>query len=145
MNRSTFEDELEKNGYLVYTNTGDSMFPLIRMNGDLVVIKKSEGPYKKYDVPLYKRPSGQYVLHRIVKVTRDGGYIICGDNRRIKEKGIEDSNIIGVLSSVIRNGKEIKCHSKPYLVYSRVWNFLFPIRSFFMFFRDLYLYLIKKR
>ena len=62
-NKSTFEEELERTGKLVYTNVGDSMMPLIRQDKDLLIIeKKPEGRLKKYDVPLYRRDSGQYVL-----------------------------------------------------------------------------------
>ena len=80
---ATFEEEIEKNGRLVYTNVGDSMRPLIRQGRDLLIIEKPQGRLRKYDVPLYKRDSGQYVLHRILKV-RDSDYVICGDNRWTK-------------------------------------------------------------
>ena len=81
MNKSSFEEEIRRSGYLLYRNVGDSMLPLIRQGRDLVLIsRKPEGRLKKYDVPLYKRDSGQYVLHRILKVRKDD-YIICGDNR----------------------------------------------------------------
>ena len=77
-NTSTFEEELERNGILIYTNRGDSMMPLLRENRDLIHIRRVNGRCRKYDVPLYKRDSGQYVLHRILKV-RKNDYVICGD------------------------------------------------------------------
>lgn len=80
MHKSTFEEEISHTGKLIYTNVGDSMMPLIRQNRDLLIIEKVSGRLKKYDVPLYKRDSGQYVLHRIIKVHKDD-YVICGDNR----------------------------------------------------------------
>lgn len=129
MINSSIEAELNKNGTLVYTNVGDSMFPLIRSNGDLIVIKKHNGPFKKYDVPLYKRESGQYVLHRVLKVKKDGSYVICGDNRFSKEYGITDKNMLGILHSVIRNGKEIKTTDVKYKIYSHIWCDFFLIRS----------------
>lgn len=89
MTKSTFEEQLEKNGRLIYTNVGDSMWPLIRQGKDLLVIEPVHGRLRKYDVPLYKRDSGQYVLHRILEVRRDD-YVICGDNRSRKEYGITD-------------------------------------------------------
>ena len=55
MNKSTFEEEIEKSGKIIYTNVGDSMMPLIRQNRDLLIIEKVSGRLKKYDVPLYKR------------------------------------------------------------------------------------------
>ena len=76
----SFEEELEKSGKLIYTNVGVSMRPLIKQDRDLLVIEKPKGRLKKYDCPLYKRPNGQYVLHRVVKVC-DDGYVILGDKR----------------------------------------------------------------
>ena len=73
-----FEDVIERDGRLVYTNVGDSMRPLIRQDRDILIIEKPHGRLKKYDVPLYKRDSGQYVLHRVLKV-REKDYVICGD------------------------------------------------------------------
>ena len=81
-----FEDIIERDGRLGYTNIGDSMCPLIRQDRDILIIEKPQGKLKKYDVPLYKRDNGQYVLHRILKV-RENDYVICGDNRYGKEYG----------------------------------------------------------
>ncbi len=98
-----FEDIIAEKGRLVYTNVGDSMFPTIQPR-DLLVIEAVRKPLKVNDVPLYKRDSGQYVLHRIVGI-KNGKYMMKGDNRTFIEKGITDRHIIGVLTSIIRNGK----------------------------------------
>lgn len=132
MSKATFESIIEEKGVLVYTNEGDSMYPLIRPTGDLVVIKKCETPLKRYDVPLYKRDSGQYVLHRILK-SKNGKYCMCGDNRYSVEKGIEDRHIIGVLSSVIRNGKEIRMNGFGQKLYAHLWCDLFFVRAIMLF------------
>ncbi|WP_028518354.1 S24/S26 family peptidase [Ruminococcus flavefaciens] len=128
MANSTFEEQLAKNGKLIYTNKGDSMMPLIKQDRDLLIIKPVQGRLKKYDVPLYKRDSGQYVLHRILKV-RKNDYVICGDNRWVKEYGIRDRHIIGVLVAVIRNGKEVSVNNWKYKVYVHLWCDLFPLRA----------------
>lgn len=128
MNTTTFEEEIARSGRLIYSNKGDSMMPLIRQGRDLVVIVPPCGRLKKYDVPLYKRDNGQYVLHRILKVRRDD-YVICGDNRWSKEYGITDENIIGVLSAVIRGGKEVPVTNRRYRLYVHIWCDLFPVRA----------------
>ncbi|MGN1410898.1 MAG: S24/S26 family peptidase [Oscillospiraceae bacterium] len=125
---STFEEQLEQDGILIYTNVGDSMMPLLRQHKDVIIIKKNTGRLKKYDVPLYKRSSGQYVLHRIIKV-RKHDYVICGDNRWQLEYGITDQNIIGVLVGFIRDGKEISVTNKKYLLYVHMWCDFFIIRA----------------
>ena len=126
-----FEEELERTGKLVYTNVGDSMLPLIRQGRDLLIIEKPHGRLKKYDIPLYRRDSGQFVLHRILKV-RENDYVICGDNRYSKEYGITDRHIIGVLTSVVHDGKELDFHGFAYRAYVFLWCGLFPLRAFIL-------------
>lgn len=117
-----FEDIINEQGQLVYTNVGDSMYPLIKPR-DLLVIKKITAPLKKNDIPLYKRDSGQYVLHRIVKI-KNGEYYICGDNRAFIERGITDRHIIGVLTDIVREGKTIPVNSPEFKSYVK----LLPLR-----------------
>ena len=126
-----FEDIIERDGRLVYTNVGDSMMPLIKQGRDLIIIEKPKGRLKKYDVPLYKRDNGQYVLHRILKVRNDD-YVICGDNRFSKEYGISDRHIIGVLTAVVRNGREVPVTDRRYNAYVHLWCDLFPLRAFIL-------------
>lgn len=127
MNKSSFEEQLDKYGKLIYTNVGDSMMPLIRQDKDLLIIEKPKGRLKKYDVPLYRRDSGQYVLHRILEV-RKNDYVICGDNRWTKEYGITDRHIIGVLTGIVRNGKTIPATDRKYQLYVHIWCGFPPIR-----------------
>lgn len=137
MRKSTFEEELRQNGYLLYRNVGDSMMPLIRQGRDLVLIeRRPEGRLKKYEVPLYRRDSGQYVLHRILQVRKDD-YVLCGDNRWQRETGITDRHIIGVLTAVIRDGKKLPVTDKRYRAYVHLWCDLFPIRAAVLWCRDL--------
>ena len=106
-----FEDVIAEQGRLVYTNEGDSMFPIIRAR-DLLIIEAVKEPLKIGDVPLYKRDSGQYVLHRIVAVKK-GKYAMKGDNRTFVEKGVTERQIIGVLTGIVRNGKTYPVETLP--------------------------------
>lgn len=128
MNKSSFEEELDKKGILVYTNKGNSMYPLIRQGKDVLIIKKCNTRLKKMDVPLYKRENGQYVLHRIVKVNSND-YVIRGDNTYSNETGVRDEQILGVLSGVIRDGKEISVNSLSYKIYSYFWYYTYYLRK----------------
>ena len=129
MNKSSFEEVLERDGKLVYPNVGDSMMPLLRQGKDLMVIeRRPTGRCKKYDAVLYKRPNGQYVMHRILKVRRDD-YVICGDNRIHREFGVPDEWIIGVLTAVIRDGKTIPVTDRQYQLYVHLWCDFFWIRA----------------
>lgn len=124
----TFEDEIARHGRLIYTNVGDSMMPMLREKRDLLIVEKPQGRLKKYDVPLYKRDSGQYVLHRVLKV-REQDYILCGDNRYRRESGITDRHIVGVLTAFVRDGREIPTTDRRYRLYVHLWCDLFYARA----------------
>lgn len=98
---------------------GISMLPLIVPERDSVELEAVPEKLKKYDVVLYKRPSGMFVLHRIVGI-RDGKYVMCGDNEMSRECGIEHDAVKARMSTVIRNNKEISVKSLKYKLYSRV-------------------------
>lgn len=123
---SHLEDILHRDGVLVYKTRGVSMRPLLKQDRDLVIIRPFEGRLKKYDVPLYRRRGGGYVLHRIITV-RDHDYVIRGDNTFRKEY-VPDSLIIGVLTDFKRKGREHSVNETGYRLYARVWNVLYPIR-----------------
>ncbi len=133
-----FEDIISEQGRLVYTNVGDSMYPFIKPR-DLLVIEKISAPLKKYDVPLYKRDSGQYVLHRIVKI-KNGEYYICGDNRFYIEQGVEDRHIIGLLTEIVRDGETISVYSSKY----RLYKLFLPLRRFIIRFKNIIRRIIRK-
>lgn len=99
------------------------MKPLIIPQRDSVILEKTSQPLKKYDVALYRRKNGQFVLHRIVDIKKDG-YVMCGDNQYIREYPVEHEAVIAVMKTVIRNNKKIQTSSFSYKLYSRVWVFL---------------------
>lgn len=127
MNNSTFESELAEKGRLVYHNRGTSMRPLIRQGKDLMVIEKPKGRLKRYDGALYINKNGDYILHRVLRVKEDS-YVICGDNCVEREYGITDKDVIGVLTGVVRNGKELKATDLRYRIYVHLWCDLIFIR-----------------
>ena len=112
----------------MYRIQGDSMMPLIDQRTDLVIIQKPKGPCGKYDVVLYRRDNGRYVLHRILKRRRED-FVICGDNRWKREYGITDKNVIGVMTGILRNGKEISLDTWKYRAYVRMWCDFFYVRA----------------
>lgn len=129
--RYSFEEMLDEKGYLVYTNVGTSMMPLLRQRQDVIEIrKKGPGRYKKYDVVLYKR-NGQYILHRILRVL-PSGYLIAGDHNTFVECDITDADILGVMTRVIRDGKDITMDNPFYMLYVHLWCDCYPLRMFLL-------------
>ena len=126
-NNYSFDEFLEKQGYLIYTGVGYSMMPLLRQKKDVIEIrKKTSGRCKKYDVVLYKRDK-KYILHRILKVFPDR-YIIAGDHNTFLDTPITDDMIIGVMTRIIRNGKTITTDNIWYKIYVHIWCDFYPIR-----------------
>ena len=127
----TFEEMLDKKGYLVYKNIGSSMMPLLRQHKDIFEIQKKEpGRCKKYDVVLYKRGE-KYILHRILRVLPDG-YLIAGDHNTFVERDVTDKMILGVMTRVIRGGKSITMDSLPYRLYTHLWCDCYTVRMFLL-------------
>lgn len=123
MNSETnIEQYLKEKGTLTYTFKGSSMRPLLRQGRDLYTLaSKSSDRCKKYDIVLYRNAQkGKYVLHRIVEV-RDDDYVILGDNCISKEYGVRDEDIIGVVTSINRNGKNIDVSDLKYRIYTHIW------------------------
>ena len=128
---SSFREQLLEHGKIIYTNVGFSMMPLLRQNRDVMIIESPEGRLKRFDCPLYVRKDGKHVLHRILKV-RENDYVICGDHNTEREYGITDADIIGVMTGIIRDGKEVNFNSFSYRFYCHLWCDFFYIRVFIL-------------
>ncbi|MBR4266989.1 MAG: S24/S26 family peptidase [Bacteroidales bacterium] len=140
-----FEDILERDGQLVYTNTGNSMMPLLREHRDILIInRKTDKRLRILDCPLFKRDDGKYVLHRVMWV-RKKDYVICGDNQWYLERGISDKHIIGVLTAVIRDGKRLEMNSFKMRLYSVLQWLFYPMRALWLFFFQCILPKLKRK
>ncbi len=131
-----FEDVLREEGVLYYTIRGVSMLPLIRQESDLVVIRRPDRPLRKFDVVLFRRGNGQYVLHRILRV-RSRDYVICGDNQWRKETGITDGQILGVMTGLLRGGEAVPLDTPAYRRYVFFRCGLFPLRAAYLWMKAL--------
>lgn len=107
---------------------GISMLPMIRQNLDSVVLSPICGKLRKYDIPLYRRDNGKYVLHRIIGAGNT--YICAGDNQFQPEPGIREDQMIAVVTSFYRKGREVSVSAWYYQLYCRLWHYSRPIRHF---------------
>ena len=121
------EKILAETGVYPSVTVGVSMRPLFKTHRDMVILEKPSDKLKKYDVVLYKTGE-KYILHRIIDVDElNSVYIIRGDNTYKKEYVSFDA-VIAKLVSFKRKGKSFSVENRGYRVYSRVWNFIYPIR-----------------
>ncbi len=132
----TFQDLLERNGCIAYTNKGISMMPLLREDRDVMLIKKRGSERcRKLDAVLFKRSGitgrGEYVLHRILKVNSDGTYWIVGDNCTSGEI-VGENSVIGVLTAIKRGNKTISVNNIFYRLYINTWCRWYHLRFFIL-------------
>ena len=120
------ERELEEYGVYASITAGVSMRPLFKTGRDMVIIEKPKGELSRFDVALYRSRSGAYTLHRVIRV-KDDEYLIRGDNT-FRIEHIAKDRVIGVLTAFNRKGKRHSTSELGYRIYSRVWNFIYPVR-----------------
>lgn len=111
------EETLAAGGCISLTSTGVSMLPMLGDRRDTVILEPVTSSLHVNDVVLYRRNSGQFVLHRIVAKEPDGDYVLCGDNQFILEHHISRRQIIGKLQSFTHKGRNIFCDSPIYKIY----------------------------
>ena len=111
-------EQIEMGGSVRFGPKGVSMLPMLRQGTDTVVISKAPDKLKKYDLPLYRRPDGHFVLHRVVAVNADG-YTMCGDNQVIRERGVPHEWILAVVTGFYRGDRYVDINDAEYKSYCR--------------------------
>ena len=108
--------------------SGNSMAPFLAHGRDTVYLSKLTGPLKRGDMILYRRKTGQYILHRIYRV-REGKYDLIGDGQLVIELGIGQEQILATVCAVRRKGKLLRKGNLCWEFYEHIWLALVPWRS----------------
>lgn len=124
-----FEEVLEKEGELFFTNVGFSMYPLIKQREDILHIIKTDN-YKKGDIILFKSHVDHYVLHRILKIKKDK-FITAGDYNYFKDQPITKEQILGKLISIKKKDGKLINLDKNKKARKFFYTNFFPIKAFF--------------
>ena len=111
-----------------FSPRGISMLPMLRQGIDSVVLSPLPERLRKYDLPLYQRENGQYVLHRIVKVGTT--YTCMGDNQFVAEPGLRHDQMIAVVTAFTRGKRTHQVTELGYRLYCRLWHYSRPVRHF---------------
>ncbi len=112
------EEQIKADKPVKFTPGGNSMLPLIRPDIDSVLIKKAPDRLKKYDLPLYRRRNGAFVLHRVVK-EKNGVYVMRGDNQNWLETGVAHEQILAIAVGMYKNDEYISFSGVKYWIYTR--------------------------
>lgn len=113
--------------------TGSSMAPFLIHERDRILISPVRDPLRRGDMVFFQRKSGQYVMHRIRKVKKNGEtgreeYDLIGDNQTETEGPIERDQIFGLITAVERKGKWLRPGCFWWEFFRRVWLRMIPIR-----------------
>lgn len=136
MNRESFQSFLEKsfdeNNPVTVRVTGYSMGPFLKnLRDSVVLIKAHDGNIKKRSIVLFQRQGGEFVLHRIIKINKDGSLTVNGDSQLWTET-IDRKQVSAVAESLIRKGRLVSCGGIAYRAEVWLWCFLKPLRGMFI-------------
>ena len=123
------EEILAGGGEFCMSPKGTSMLPLIVQGKDSVVLSRNfEDCANRYDIAFYRRKNGQFVLHRVMRIEKDGSFTMCGDNQTDLEKGIQKEQIIGYVTKIKKPKKTYRTDGFALRVYTFFWCFM-PYRK----------------
>lgn len=101
--------------------SGSSMTPFLISGRDCISLRKPlPKDLKKGKIALFRRTSGQFVLHRICSV-KNGEYYFAGDAQYETEGPIRSDQIEAVEDKVMRKGKWITGFSPEALFFRYIW------------------------
>lgn len=115
----TYQEILDEKGYLIISPAGRSMWPLIREKKDAMKLVPP-GAIKKRDIILYQRKNGDYLVHRVIQLSR-GSFVLCGDNQWKLEKDITSKMVLAVMEGYFRKERYRSVNHMGYRIYSRIW------------------------
>ena len=115
---------------------GGSMNPFLVDNRDCVLLVPVPERLRRGDIVLFRRSSGQYVLHRIVAVrrSRPGGhepvYVMRGDAQEMTEGPVARAQVRALAARVMRQGRWLTDRDLRVLFFRHLWcRRYFPRRA----------------
>lgn len=115
---------------------GGSMNPFLVDNRDCVLLVPVPERLRRGDIVLFRRSSGQYVLHRIVAVrrSRPGGhepvYFMRGDAQEMTEGPVARAQVRALAARVMRQGRWLTDRDLRVLFFRHLWcRRYFPRRA----------------
>ena len=94
---------------------------------DTIFFSAPDRELRRGDMVFYQRDSGQFVMHRIWKVKKDGYYIV-GDAQTDIEGPIRRDQIFARITKVNRKGKMISNGDFWWEFFEKVWIRMVPLR-----------------
>lgn len=122
------EEIINSGGQCKLRVTGYSMTPILKHLRDSVILTSPRiRKIKKGEIVFIQRKTGEYVLHRVLKIIDDETFIMNGDAQQWGEV-VKNNQVIGVCCKIVRNNKEISCDNLIYKCVIKIWQLCMPIR-----------------
>jgi len=100
--------------------TGSSMSPFLLSHKDTICFKAPQRPLRRGDMVFYERSTGQFVMHRIYKVRKNGLYIV-GDAQKDIEGPVDPVQVFAVVTKVNRRGQWVGPGNFWWEFYEHIW------------------------
>lgn len=124
---SVLKDLVEEGKEVGILIAGSSMEPFLKNERDHIYFKAPDRELEKGDMVFYRRDNGQYIMHRIVKVSSEGYYLL-GDNQVIVEGPLRREQIFAIVTKVKRKGQILEPGNLQWKFYAKVWPKTTPVR-----------------
>ena len=111
--------------------SGSSMTPFLVHGRDTVYLSKEKEPLRRGNMVLYRRDSGNYILHRVYRV-EETTFTMVGDAQTWLEPGIRPDQILAIVTAVRRKGKVLQPGSFWWDFFEKVWIRMVPLRPAMM-------------
>lgn len=111
--------------------SGNSMLPLLIDKRDSVTLVRPETPLKVGDIVLYQRSTGEYILHRVCRITHQGFYAL-GDAQMLIEGPLDPGCVFGRVTAIRRKGKSLSHGSIWWEFFEHIWIRMIPCRHTLM-------------
>lgn len=122
------QELLEEGKEVPLTVSGNSMAPFFIHGRDKVLLEPAKDRMRKGDIAIFRRKSGQYILHRIYRVSKGNQYFFVGDAQTEIEGPIDREQIFGKVKAVCRKGKWLQQGDFWWEFFEHVWLHMIPAR-----------------
>jgi len=110
--------------------TGNSMFPFVRRNDVAMIEPLDSGPFRVGDILLYRTGRGKIEAHRLLRVshTKHGPLLMMrGDASSRRETTIGPSQVLGLVTELLRDGRRIDLTHGPHRLAGLAWARTQPV------------------
>ena len=126
------EEQIRQGNNVLIRPEGNSMVPMLRGGSDVVELAPVKPENIKRGTVVFYNYRGNYMIHRIMKVGKDGLCDILGDGN-IRPEMVPSADIIAVMRSIRHaDGRTIGCDSPGWKFRSWLWMTLRPVRRYIL-------------